>query len=75
LLASARIGMLARAAEVRQIDVGPGAIAVTPRDPKAKPPASFEASKGRWLVRERIEDPLARLARVEDLLADLAPER
>ena len=68
LIATARIGMLARAAGIRQVDTGPGAIAVTPVDPKARPTPPFLAAKGRWLARERIEDADERLARVAELL-------
>jgi transcription-repair coupling factor (superfamily II helicase) len=72
LLECARIRALAAAADIRQIDVGPGAIAFTPGDPTAVLPAPFEQAKRRWLVRERIEDPLARLDRVRELLSDLS---
>ncbi|MBD8734703.1 helicase-related protein [Sphingomonas sp. CFBP 13706] len=72
LLECARIRALAAAADIRQIDVGPGAIAFTPGNPTAALPAPFEQAKRRWLVRERIEDPLARLDRVRELLSDLS---
>nr|WP_245739314.1 helicase-related protein [Sphingomonas rubra] len=72
LLEGARIGALARAADIRQVDVGPAAIALTPGDPKATPPAPFEEAKRRWLVRERIDDPAERIERVRELLSDLA---
>ena len=71
LLETARIGALAAASGVRQIDVGPGAIALTLDDPKTDLPAPFERSKRRWLVRERIDDPLARIERVRALLNEI----
>ncbi|UZK70482.1 helicase-related protein [Sphingomonas sp. S1-29] len=72
LVATMRIGILADAAGIRQVDVGPGAIALTPVDLKAALPEGFEQAKSRWLVRERIDDPQARLARVGQLLDNLA---
>ncbi|NJC33222.1 transcription-repair coupling factor (superfamily II helicase) [Sphingomonas jejuensis] len=72
LLRTARIAALAEIAGVRQVDAGPGAIAVTPVDRRAEPPAPFAEEKGRWLVRERIEDPDARAERVMELLEALA---
>ena len=72
LLDCARIRALAAAADIRQIDVGPAAIAFTTGDPKAALPDPFEQVKRRWLVRERIEDPLARLDRVRELLSGLS---
>ena len=68
LLASARIGALAAAAGIRQIDAGPSAIALTLNDPAAKLPPPFARSKRRWLVHERIEDPHARTERLRELL-------
>lgn len=70
LLEMVRIGILAYAAGVRQIDAGPTAIAFTPHDPKAKPRKPFVASKGRWVIREAITDPLARGERIRELLDD-----
>jgi transcription-repair coupling factor (superfamily II helicase) len=71
LLDAARIGALACQADIRQIDVGPGAIAVTMGDPKATLPPPFEASKRRWLVRERIDDVDRRVERTRELLGEL----
>ena len=71
LLEVVRIGILARAAGIRQIDAGPTAIAFTPQDAKAKPPKPFAASKDRWVVREAIADPLARGERIRELLDEL----
>jgi transcription-repair coupling factor (superfamily II helicase) len=74
LLATARIRVLARAAEIEKIDAGPAAIAFTPR-----PGATFgsgadglEGKNGRLLLRESLDDPLERLRRIEDVLAGLA---
>ena len=72
LLDVARIGALACAADIAQVDVGPGAIAFTPGDPKATLPAPFEQVKRRWLVRERIDNPAERIERVRELLGELA---
>ncbi len=71
LLDAGRIGALACQADIRQIDVGPGAIAVTMGDPKATLPSPFEASKQRWLVRERIDDVDRRIERTRELLGEL----
>lgn len=71
LIETARIGMLASAVDVRQIDAGPAALAFTLGDPKAQLPKPFEAGKRRWLVRERIADPLARSERVRELLFEI----
>ena len=75
LLEMTRIVILAMDAGVRQIDAGPGALAFTLGDPKAHLPAPFEASKRRWLVRERIADPLRRSERVRELLGEMPMER
>lgn len=71
LLDTARIAALAADAGVRQIDAGPAAIALTLADPKATLPAPFEAVKHRWLLRERIDDPAARIERLRDVLDGL----
>lgn len=71
LLAQARIRLLAESAGVQRIDAGPAAIALTPRDAKAKGPASVEAKDGRWLLRPEESEPLARLDAVETMLAEL----
>ncbi len=71
LLDTARIAALAADAGVRQIDAGPAAIALTLADPKATLPAPFEPVKHRWLLRERIEDPVARIERLRDVLDGL----
>ncbi len=72
LLDAARIGALACAADIRRVDAGPAAIALTPNDPKANLPAPFEKAGTRWLVRERTDEGAARIERVRDLLSDLA---
>jgi transcription-repair coupling factor (superfamily II helicase) len=76
LLSLARIRMLARAARVARIDAGPSAIALTPRrDFTGKPEAAgLEEKEGRFLLREAIEDPHARLERVAALLEELSDE-
>ncbi len=72
LLDAARIAALAADAGVRQIDAGPAAIALTLADPKATLPTPFEPVKQRWLLRERIDDPAARIERLRDVLDGLA---
>ena len=74
LLTVARVRALARAARIARIDAGPAAIALTPRrdfdgDGAA---AGLAPSEKRLLLRERIEDVDARLARVEAVLDALA---
>lgn len=73
LLTIERIRSTAKMLSIARIDAGPGAIALTPR-------ADFEADAascgmiekgGRLLLSEKIEDPPARLCRVEQLLEDL----
>ncbi|GAA0661576.1 DEAD/DEAH box helicase [Sphingomonas insulae] len=71
LIETARIRLLASGADVRQIDAGPGALAFTLGDPKARLSEPFQSSKRRWLVRERIADPLARSERVRELLGEI----
>jgi transcription-repair coupling factor (superfamily II helicase) len=72
LLGAAQVRLLARAAGVRRIDAGPAAIAITPGDASAKPPAALEAKEGRWLFRPSSDQPAERLAELESVLADLA---
>jgi transcription-repair coupling factor (superfamily II helicase) len=74
LIAIARVRLMAIAAGIARIDAGPGAIAFTARrgfegDAAA---AGLEESNGRLLLREKIEDPGERLARVEAVLEILA---
>ena len=73
LLAIARVRTEARSAGIARIDAGPAAIALTPRPDSGR---AFEAlaleRKGdRLIARDRIEDPLARLERMEELLATI----
>ncbi|WP_205481553.1 helicase-related protein [Sphingomonas arenae] len=72
LLALARVRVLARAAEIEKIDAGPAAIAFTPRGELAAT-AGLEEKNGRLILKEAIEAPLERVARVEAVLSDLAP--
>ncbi|MEJ5976662.1 TRCF domain-containing protein [Novosphingobium sp. PS1R-30] len=74
LLASARIGILARMAGIERVDAGPAAIALTPRsaDRPAPEGADLFPKDGRWLLKERTDEP-SRLARVIELLETLAP--
>ena len=73
LLALARVRELARSAGIEKIDAGPAAIALTPRarTELATLPPGVENKDGRLLLKERIDDPVERLGRVEELLADL----
>ncbi len=76
LLRIARTRVAARAARIARIDAGPAAIALTPRSDFAGDAGtlSLEEKNGRLLLSERIEEPLARLARIEELLGALADE-
>jgi transcription-repair coupling factor (superfamily II helicase) len=76
LVATARIRVLARGAGVEKIDAGPAAVAFTPhRGSTLKAEgAGLEEKNGRLLLREALDDPLERLARTEDVLADLASD-
>jgi transcription-repair coupling factor (superfamily II helicase) len=74
LLAVARVRAQALALGIARIDAGPAAIAFTPRadftgDAKA---AGLAAKGDRLLLAERIDDPAARLARIETLLEAMA---
>ncbi|MDO6415595.1 helicase-related protein [Sphingomonas sp. BIUV-7] len=70
LLSIARVRANARSAKIARIDAGPGAIAFTPRPDFSGDGRDTELTNkgGRLLLAERIEDPVARLAKVEDLL-------
>ena len=69
LLQVARIRTLARAADIRRIDAGPAAIALTPYDRRtAKPAGDLVEKKGRWIAVESIADPIERANRIEELL-------
>ncbi|MET1754513.1 helicase-related protein [Novosphingobium sp. RD2P27] len=70
LLAFTRVRMLARLAKIERIDVGPAAIAFTPRDKELPSLGSLQKKGDRWLLSEEIEDRLQRLARAESVLSD-----
>jgi transcription-repair coupling factor (superfamily II helicase) len=73
LLDIAAIRLLARDLGIARIISGPAAIALEPRDPlPAAGAAGLVEKKGRWLLQEAIDDPLARLARLRALLELLA---
>jgi transcription-repair coupling factor (superfamily II helicase) len=76
LVATARIRVLARGTSVEKIDAGPAAIAFTPRRGATLKAggAGLEEKNGRLLLREALDDPLERLARTEDVLAELASD-
>ena len=74
LLTVARIRAGAHAANIARIDAGPAAIALSPRSDAAidAETAGLVESGGRLLLAERIADPAERLARVVDLVDELA---
>ena len=71
LLDTARLAALAAAVGIRQIDAGPAAMAVTMVDTKAVLPSPFDRSDDRWLLRERIDDPIARVDRLRHVIEAL----
>jgi transcription-repair coupling factor (superfamily II helicase) len=76
LIELARIRLFARAAKVARVDAGPVAIALTPRRDFAADwdAAGLAYKEGRLLLKEPLEDEEQRLARVQELLEQLAPE-
>ncbi|RYY35513.1 MAG: DEAD/DEAH box helicase, partial [Sphingomonadales bacterium] len=74
LLRIARVGILARAARIARVDAGPAAIALSPRGDFAADAhtAALHEKNGRLLLAEKIDDPVARLARTEEVLTILA---
>jgi transcription-repair coupling factor (superfamily II helicase) len=72
LLAIARVRVLARAGGIAKVDAGPAAIAFAPRGDMPAPPAGLEEKNGRLILKEALEVPLERVARVEAVLSDLA---
>lgn len=77
LLQVARIRTLARMADIRRIDAGPAAIALTPHDkrmalPKAGSGIDLSEKNGRWIAAESLADPVERASRIEDVLEALA---
>ena len=61
-------GVLARAASIEKIDAGPAAIAFTPRGKVSASPG-LEEKNGRLILKEAIEAPLERVARVLERVA------
>jgi transcription-repair coupling factor (superfamily II helicase) len=74
LIALAQVRQLARAAGIARIDAGPGAIALTPRPGFATHSEELEQKGDRLLLKERIDDPRERLARLRTLLEELVPD-
>jgi transcription-repair coupling factor (superfamily II helicase) len=74
LITVAQIRQLARLAKIARIDSGPAAIALTPRRDFAGELAGLEAKGDRLLLKERLEDPRDRLARVYALLEELTAD-
>lgn len=73
LLRIARIRVAARTVLIARIDAGPAAIAMTLRAgfSGSVETAHLTEKKGRLVLNERFEDPLARLRAVEKILAEL----
>lgn len=73
LIGIARVRLLARLIGIEKIDAGPAAIALSPRSGVTleASAAGLEQKDGRLLLKERIDDPADRLARLEQVLADL----
>ena len=76
LLRIARIRIAARDTRITRVDAGPAAIAFTPRQDFSRDLAdvSLVAKGDRLLLAEKIEDPGARLDRIEEILGAL-PDR
>ncbi|MDR6786861.1 transcription-repair coupling factor (superfamily II helicase) [Sphingomonas sp. BE138] len=74
LLATARMRVDARAAGIAKISAGPAAVALEPHNGTAIDAAAFglEEKDRRFLLRERIDDPLARLERTGELVREMA---
>ncbi|MXP00591.1 DEAD/DEAH box helicase [Altererythrobacter xixiisoli] len=74
LLRVARVRLAAREAGIARIDAGPAAIALTPRPgfSGGDLPDGVVLKKDRLVFSDPIEDPHARLERLEDLLAAMA---
>lgn len=73
LLSVARVRLLAQILGIERIDAGRAAIALNPRGepPKSSPHPSAQLVDGRFLVREKMSDPHARLTRVEEILLEM----
>jgi transcription-repair coupling factor (superfamily II helicase) len=74
LLVLAQIRQLARAAGVARIDAGPAAIALTPRLGVELDAPGLERKGDRLLLKERLDDPRERAARIRALLEEIAPD-
>ncbi|KTT70214.1 TRCF domain-containing protein [Sphingomonas endophytica] len=74
LLATARLRVDARAAGIAKVSAGPAALALEPHNGTAIDAAAFglEEKDRRFLLRERIDDPLARLERAGELVREMA---
>jgi len=74
LLAVARIRAAARDLRIARIDAGPGAIAFTPRDDFIgdAEAAGLRRKGERFLLGVKIDDPFARLGRIETVMEELA---
>jgi transcription-repair coupling factor (superfamily II helicase) len=74
LLATARLRVDARAAGIAKVSAGPAAVALEPHNGTVIDAAAFglEQKERRFLLRERIDDPLARLERAGDLVQQIA---
>ena len=74
LLAVASLRCTARAAGIARIVAGPAAIAFEPHGRRtiAAGDLPLEEKDGRWLLRERIGDPIARLERVGEVVDAIA---
>ena len=71
LIALARLRERMRMLGIARIDAGPAAIALTPQgeDADLNGIDRLEEKNGRYLLKERLDDPSERLARLADLLA------
>ncbi|MFK3891002.1 TRCF domain-containing protein [Sphingomonas sp. NPDC079357] len=74
LLATARLRVDASAAGIAKVSAGPAAVALEPHNGTAIDAAAFglEQKERRFLLRERIDDPYARLERAGELVRELA---
>jgi transcription-repair coupling factor (superfamily II helicase) len=76
LFASARISARCRRLGIARLEVGPTAVAATPRTgSSAPPPAPIERKGERFLLRRESASPAERVAAAEALLAMLEPVR
>ena len=76
LLRVAQVRAVARSAGIARVDAGPAAIALTPRRDFAGDASAggLEEKNGRLLLAERIEDPNARVTRLEGVLNELVDQ-